>query len=183
MVAGPARPPGQHPREGFGAGIWSSFFLCYQFPSRPPARRSDRGAGSTLRRPRVGGGRQARMALCHPAAFSHLHPIPKPPGEGRATSQVGRGCGEHPRSSQEPPTQLLIQTPRGPGRSGACLGNQAWKRDLLPVLEPSQTLTAPTPRCSLSSLTSAELSTGAGPYFRHRLTAEFQLGYFLAVCP
>lgn len=183
MVAGPARPPGQHAREGFGTGIWSSFFLCYQFPSRPPARRSDRGAGSTLRRPRVGGGCQARMALCHPAAFSHLHPIPKPPGEGRATSQVGRGCGEHPRSSQEPPTQLLIQTPRGPGRSGACLGNQAWKRDLLPVLEPSQTLTAPTPRCSLSSLTSAELSTGAGPYFRHRLTAEFQLGYFLAVCP
>lgn len=84
---------------------------------------------------------------------------------------------------KNPPTQLLIQTPRGPGRSGACLGNQAWKRDLLPVLEPSQTLTAPTPRCSLSSLTSAELSTGAGPYFRHRLTAEFQLGYFLAVCP
>lgn len=95
--------PGAAPREGFGAGIWSSFFLCYQFPSRPPARRLDRGAGSTLRRPRVGGGCQARMALCHPAAFSHLHPIPKPPGEGRATSQVGRGCGEHPRSSQEPP--------------------------------------------------------------------------------
>lgn len=171
MVAGLAQPRGSTRGRDSALGSGAASFSA---TSSQVGHRPEIGQG---RRPRVGGGCQARMALRHPAAFSHLHPIPKPPGEGRATSQVGRGCGEHPRSSQEPPTQLLIQTPRGPGRSGACLGN------LLPVLEPSQTLTAPTPRCSLSSLTSAELSTGAGPYFRHRLTAEFQLGYFLAVCP